>query len=155
MAGNGPLLASMQAVAESLGIAERVHFLGFRKDMPALLCAANALVLASGQEGLPRSIMEAFCYGIPCIGSDIRGIRDLLGAAAGLLFPLGDIDALAAAMARIVEQPEEARRIGAAGQARIRDYDLQKIIRLHEDLYAEALAAPAAAAAVSEIANLS
>ena len=138
-AGIGPLLEPMSRLARTLGVHEQVRFLGHRDDVPALLRASTALLLPSLQEGLPRSVMEAMCLGTPVIGTDIRGTRDLLDDGHGLLVPPRDVDALAHAMARVLDAPEEAWRLAARARERIRGYDLRDIIAQHEQLYGQAL----------------
>lgn len=138
-AGTGPLMQQMQQLAIALGVKERVHFLGFRQDIPTLIRASVATVLASDQEGLPRSIMESLCLEVPVIGTDIRGIRDLLQEDNGLLVQLGDVEQLAQAMAWILDDPAEAKAMGKRGRKLMAAYDLQHILNLHEALYAEAL----------------
>ena len=108
-AGNGPLMPDMQRLAAQLGIAERVHFLGYRRDTPALIRAAQAVVLCSEQEGLPKSIMEALSMETPAIGTDIRGTHDLLADGCGLLAPLGQTERLTQAMAWVLDHSMEAR----------------------------------------------
>ncbi|MCC6417364.1 MAG: glycosyltransferase family 4 protein [Gemmataceae bacterium] len=145
LAGTGPLLEKMKGLASVLGIADRVRFLGFRRDIPALARAAAALLLPSEQEGLPRSVMEAMAMGVPVIGSRIRGMTDLLEDGCGLLVPVGDVAGLAQAMTRILDHPQEARAMGERARRRAADYDLRHIIALHETLYDEALREPHAA----------
>jgi glycosyltransferase involved in cell wall biosynthesis len=140
-AGEGPLLGAMKDLAGSLGIADRVRFLGYRRDIPALIRLARATVLPSEREGLPRSLMESLSLGVPAIGTDIRGIADLLGHGGGLLVPLGDQAALAAAFRRLAENPNEARVLGERGRLAMAGYDIHTILRLHESLYDEALRA--------------
>lgn len=140
LAGDGPLRARLQQHAIDLGLKDRIHFLGYRRDVPALVRASTAVVLASGQEGLPRSVMEALALEVPVIGSDIRGTRELLADGHGLLVPTGDAGRLAGAMRRILDEPEMARALARRGRARMLDgYDLASIIRKHDDLYDAAL----------------
>jgi glycosyltransferase involved in cell wall biosynthesis len=141
VAGDGPLETDLRRLAGALGIADRVHFLGFRRDIPVLIGAATAVLLPSSQEGLPRCLMEAYCLGVPCIGSDIRGTRELVTAETGRLFPVGDVQALRDALRWVLAHPREARRRGEAGRRRLRSYELAQIIGLHEELYREALSA--------------
>jgi glycosyltransferase involved in cell wall biosynthesis len=138
-AGNGPLQESMQRLATRLGVADRVRFLGFRRDVPTLIQASAAMLLPSEQEGLPRSVMEAMAQGVPVIGTRIRGMTDLIGEGHGLLVPVGDPRAIADALRRIVDQPEEAKAIGERGRQAIPAYDLRNIIAMHDALYDEAL----------------
>jgi glycosyltransferase involved in cell wall biosynthesis len=69
LAGNGPLVPKMRELATTLGLGKRVHFLGFRDDIPTLMRASRAVLLVSAQEGLPRSVMEALCLEVPVIGT--------------------------------------------------------------------------------------
>jgi glycosyltransferase involved in cell wall biosynthesis len=139
-AGDGRLQPKMRALAEELGVANRVHFLGLRSDIPALIRSSVATVLPSAREGLPRSIMESLSLGVPVIGTDIRGIRDLLQGQCGLLVPVGNPVALATAMDWVIEHPIEASEMGRRGRKKMAEqYDLRKIIRMHEELYARAL----------------
>jgi lipopolysaccharide/colanic/teichoic acid biosynthesis glycosyltransferase/glycosyltransferase involved in cell wall biosynthesis len=143
LAGDGPLLETVRAQAARRGVAERVHFLGFRRDVPALVRASDAVVLVSQQEGLPRSVLEALCLKRPVIGSDIRGTRELLEDGAGWLVPVGDADALARAMSEVTASPEKARARGRRGRLKVMEgYDQASILQSHEELYTRVLAAP-------------
>ncbi|MES1023213.1 glycosyltransferase [Gloeocapsa sp. BRSZ] len=137
LAGTGVLQSQMQSLATELGIAERVHFLGLRRDIPVLIRASVATVLVSAQEGLPRSVMESLSLEVPVIGTEIRGIQDLL--ASELLVPLGDITEIARVMNWVLEHPQAAQNLGKKGRDRMNNYDLRQIIAMHEKLYAEAL----------------
>ena len=138
-AGNGPLVEEMKALALHLGIQERVRFLGFRKDVTALMSVSEALLLPSLAEGLPRSILEAHSIGLPVIGSDIRGTRDLLEGGKGLLVPVRDLAGLAESMRWVLEHTDEARQMGVAAQRDVSKYSIENILSAHEELYAEAL----------------
>jgi glycosyltransferase involved in cell wall biosynthesis len=138
-AGTGPLVDEMKRRAAELGVADRVHFLGVRRDIPALVCASVAVLLPSEQEGLPRSAMESMSLGVPVVGSRIRGTADLLEGGGGLLVPVGDMAALTDALARILDHPEEAREMGRRGRESVASYHLGTIIELHDALYEEAL----------------
>jgi glycosyltransferase involved in cell wall biosynthesis len=106
LAGEGPLENEMKRLAVKLGIAPRVHFLGKRTDVPLLMLSSRATVLPSEREGLNRGVMESICLGIPVLGADVRGIRDLVTTPErGALFPAGNPAALASAMILAVEEP--------------------------------------------------
>lgn len=96
--GDGPLRGETEALARRLGVQDRTRFLGIRGDVPALLRASAAAVLVSEQEGLPTCVIEALALGVPVVGTDIRGTRDLLSRGGGWLVPLGDIEAIAGAL---------------------------------------------------------
>lgn len=138
-AGDGATRLALEQLTEQLGLQQQVHFLGFRRDIPALICASDAVLLTSAREGLPRSIMEAFCAATPVIGTKIRGIQDLLADECGLLVEVGNIEALAKAMANIIDRPQEAAKMGENGRRKIADYDVSKIIKLYADIYDRAL----------------
>lgn len=139
-AGDGPMLEEMQQMAASLGIAAQTHFLGRRKDIPALMKLAEFTVLPSAQEGLPRCVLESLSMATMVIGSDIRGTRDLLSEVGGILYPVGDIDQLAGMLAWALDNPDDAARLGQRGREVMAHYDVQSIIARHEALYGEALA---------------
>jgi glycosyltransferase involved in cell wall biosynthesis len=139
LASLGPLLEEMKQLATSLGIADRVRFLGFRRDIPALVQASVATLLPSEQEGLPRTVMESMCQGVPVIASRIRGVTDLLDDGRGLMVPVGDIGALATAMTWVLDHPDEAQAMGRRGRSAMAAYDLRHVLELHEGLYHKAL----------------
>ena len=138
-AGTGPLMEQMQLLASDLGIQSQVHFLSYRQDVPALIRASAATLLASEREGLPRSVMESLCLEIPVIGTQTRGIRDLLEGDCGLIVKLADVEELAQAMARILDRPEEAKMMGKRGRERMKGYEVGQIIKLYDRLYATVL----------------
>jgi glycosyltransferase involved in cell wall biosynthesis len=137
-AGVGPLEEEIKALATQLGVAERVRFLGYRRDIPVLLKAATALLLPSEREGLPRAILEALCMGTPVISTQIRGVEDLLANNCGLMTPVGDAPALKNAMAHLLDNPEEASAMAKRGLDHVKLFDLANVIRLHDELYAMA-----------------
>lgn len=139
-AGDGTIRQELEQLTQELGLEQQVHFLGFRQDIPALICSSAAVLLTSKREGLPRSIMEAMCLGTPVIGSNIRGIQDLLGDGCGLLINCGDTDALAKAMAQAVDQPENSRAMAQKAQAKMANYDIKQIIKQYTEIYHLALA---------------
>ena len=139
LAGEGPLREEMEQLAIQLGLAQQVHFLGFRTDIPILIKTADAVLLVSQQEGLPRSLMEAMCLETPVIGSNIRGIQDLLEDGCGLLVEVGNIDAIAQAMAQVVDDSESSTAMAQKAQAKMADYDVKQIIQQYTDIYNLAL----------------
>jgi glycosyltransferase involved in cell wall biosynthesis len=140
LAGDGKTRPEIEQLAQELNLASQVHFLGFRYDIPALICSSQALLLTSQREGLPRSIMEAFCAAVPVIGTKIRGIQDLLADNCGLLVEVGDIAALSQAIAQMIDHPQQAAQMGANGRQKIATYDVQNIIEQYTQIYDQALA---------------
>jgi glycosyltransferase involved in cell wall biosynthesis len=140
-AGEGPLQADLEALADQLGVRDRVRFLGFVDDVRPILRLAVASILASVREGLPRSIMESLAVGTPVIGTAAKGVAELLEPDSGIVVPKVDVPAITRAMDWILDHPEEARAMGERGQHRMRGpYELRALIAEHERLYAELLA---------------
>jgi glycosyltransferase involved in cell wall biosynthesis len=135
LAGQGPLLDKLQALAIQLGISANVHFLGQRSDIPILIKAASALVLVSQHEGLPNCVIEALYCRTPVIGSDIRGTRDLLQGGSGLLVGLGEIASLTESMRWILKNPTEAIVMAEQGRRAVRDYGIPEVLHQYEVLY--------------------
>jgi glycosyltransferase involved in cell wall biosynthesis len=131
-AGDGPLLAPLQAWARDRGLAGRVHFLGYRDDVPVLMRAALATVLPSEREGLPRCVMESMAMGVPVIGADARGTRDLLAECGGVLVPVGDPGALQNALLEMIRNPERARSLGQQARTRVGRFHIAHLLRMHE-----------------------
>src|SRR5699024_7176133 len=83
IAGQGLLKLGLHELAIALNISSQIHFLGYRKDIPELLSAADIFVFPSLREGLSVSLMEAMASGLPVIASDIRGNIDLIDVNKG------------------------------------------------------------------------
>ncbi len=140
-AGDGGLESDMKALAIQLGIQDRVHFLGVRRDIPTLIRAAIATVHVSQREGLPRSVMESLALEVPVIGSQIRGTSELLSRSGGILVPLGDIAAIRQAMQKMLTDPVARRQMGQQGRRSMAPFDLKTVLWRHEILYEQALGA--------------
>lgn len=134
-AGTGRLEKSLKEFAVRLGVSDRVHFLGFRSDVNQLMSAADATMLPSRREGLPRVVLESLSLGVPVIGSDSRGIRELLSDGCGILTKAGDYRSVAEAVKWVIGHPAEAASMAERGRRRVIEYDLRKIMKAHEDVY--------------------
>ena len=115
VAGDGPERAALQARID----AERlpVRLLGARSEVTSLLHAADAFLLTSSWEARALVAQEALGFGVPFVGTDVGGIRELVGEA-GLLVPAGDAAAAVLALERVLADPELADRLRADGLAR-------------------------------------
>jgi len=140
LAGDGPLVGQMRELARQLSVANRVHFLGYRRDISVLMRASVAVLLFSVREGLPVCVMEALSLGVPVVGTAIRGTRDLLADGCGILTPPGDVEQMTQALTWILDHPAEGTAMGRRGRVRMREVcDRAAVLRLHENLYARAL----------------
>jgi len=141
LVGDGPLESSLREKAVALGVNRRVRWAGYRRDVPVVLAASDALAIASEHEGLNRSVLEAMASGKPVIGTDTRGVTDAVRDDAGWIVAQNDLAGLAAAIDHAAAHPEECAARGAVGRARAEaEYALPRIIDAYEELYREALA---------------
>ena len=105
------------AVAKKYGVANACIFTGMCQDMPELYGLMDVFVLPSHREGFPRSPMEASAMSVPCVVTNIRGCREAVEHNRnGLLVPLGDVNALAIAILRLLSDRDLAQRMGEAGR---------------------------------------
>lgn len=142
IAGQGSLRVEALRLVEDLGLAGHVHFLGLRKDVPALMNAADGYVMSSAWEGMPMVLLEAAATGLPIVATDVGGNHEVvLNGRTGFLVPPKDPQALAQAMLRLMETSEEDRaRMGAAGRAHVMaNYTLERVVDMWEALYGELL----------------
>ncbi len=140
--GEGPDRAALEAEIRRLGIGDRVRLVGERRDVPELLAGADLFVLPSASEGMPVSVLEAMAAGLPVVGSRVGGVPELVvDGETGLLVEPGDPEALAAAIGRLVADPELRRQLGDAGRERAqRRFALEPFRRAHVELYSRELA---------------
>ena len=120
LAGEGEEEPELRRLAAELGIADRVRFLGWRKDTNALLARAAALVVPSRwQEALGLVVLEAWSAGVPVVSTDTPGPRYLMGESeSGILVPIDDAAALADALRHLLDEPALAQRLVAKGRER-------------------------------------
>lgn len=114
----------------------RVHFLGYRTDVPRIMSESDIVTLVSKREGLPRSVMEGMAAGKPIVASNVRGNRDLVeNGRTGFLVELGDVPGLAAAFEKLILDRELRDRMGSAGRVRIQAYDLDNVLAEMSSIY--------------------
>lgn len=119
LAGEGPEEADLRRLAERLGVADRVLFLGRRDDVPALLAACDVFALPSLYEGSSLALLEAMAAQRAIVSSAIAGTDELIeDGRTGLLVPPGDSEALAAALARVLDDTGLRESLAAAGRER-------------------------------------
>ncbi len=134
--GRGILLEEIKQKVRLYHLEDRVHFIGFRQDLPVLMTGAKANLLLSEQEGLPRSVMEGMALGVPTIGTNIRGTHDLLENGCGLLVPVGDIQSIVKAMESLINRQDIAETIIDNAKKRIeRDYDISNVLKNYVNIY--------------------
>ena len=146
LAGDGPERDRLRGLAASLGLSDRVHWLGHRADVPALLRAADLLVLPSLWEGMPNVVLEAMAARRAVVATAVEGTVDLVRpGATGWLVPPADPAPLSAALLDAASDPARLRRFGAAGRARVEaESSPASAVRAYESLWAGLLGYDAA-----------
>ncbi len=137
LVGDGPDRARLEGRVEQTGLAERIHFAGFRSDVPAILAASETLVLPSAWEGMPNVILEAMASGLPVVASEVEGVAELLGPLADeQTVPFGDELALAQRLATILSDASRARALGIANRQRAKQcFSIEHTCRAYERLW--------------------
>lgn len=137
--GDGPLHGELVALAKTLGISERVKFLGRRQDVGACLEIGDAFVFPSLFEGLPLAPIEAMLKGLPCIGTRIGPMHEIItDRENGLLVAHGSVDELAAAMTEIYVDAELRNRLATRAKTlAFERFDSGMGLQAWEQLYRE------------------
>jgi glycosyltransferase involved in cell wall biosynthesis len=137
LVGEGSEYAALVKQAQELGVASQVEFLGRRSDIADLMRNMDILVLPSLWEGMPNVALEAMACGLPLIATAVGGTPEVVvDAKTGLLVPSQDVEALAAAMAKMLQNPEWVERMGRAGRERVEcSFSIQNTVQMTVDLY--------------------
>lgn len=141
LAGDGPLRPALESLAEELGIAELVHFVGAqrRREVAALMGRAVALVLPSLSEGWGVVVAESLACGTPVVASRVGGIPEIVGSdEAGILVAPGDENALAAGLVEIVQWRPDRGRVAASSRARPWSIQAGLIAAVYREILSEA-----------------
>jgi glycosyltransferase involved in cell wall biosynthesis len=114
-----------------------VTFLGFRKDSPDLIAAADLLILPSLAEAFGLVLTEALYLGTPVVATRVGGIPEIVDDGIdGTLVPPADSRALAQAILELLENPEKRRRVAGAGREKVlKRFRFEDMVRSYEDIY--------------------
>jgi L-malate glycosyltransferase len=144
LAGEGSLRPELEQRARALGLSDRVHFLGFRNDVRALLPQADAFVLPSHYEGLPLSVLEAMAAGVPVVVTRVGGNPGIVedGRNGSMVEP-GDAPGLAGALERLLQDRPFGRALGEEGRRRVAErHDIERVAARTYALFEELLGLP-------------
>ena len=124
-----------QKLVESLGLGDRVHFLGYRQDVSEIYAASDVFVFPSYREGLSVSLMEAMATGLPCVVSNIRGNCDLINDTRGSLFDPSSDSSCLQAIQTVLSNDRVAYQ--KANQEFIQNFSSKKVQNLMREYYLE------------------
>lgn len=138
LAGEGPLRTTLQALADSRGVADRVHLIGQRADIPQFMAALDLFVLPSLWEGLPYALLEAGATALPVVATNIPGNRDFIqhGVTGWLATPANAID-LAVQIFAALADSRRAEKGKALRESVRQGYTLEQMLQQHTALYEE------------------
>ncbi len=137
LAGEGPMRAELEAQIAERNLTGRVHLLGVFDSVEDLLAAADLFILPSYEEGMSLALLEAMAAGLPIVATEIPGNRQLVrDGEEALLTPPGDVDALTAAVSRILSEPAFAEQLGRAARQRAEtEFSLDYCLQQHQALW--------------------
>jgi glycosyltransferase involved in cell wall biosynthesis len=142
IAGDGELRTELERQAADLGLASRVQFLGWRRDLATIYGATDVFLLTSRNEGTPVALIESLASGVPGVSTDVGGVPDVIEHAnIGLLAPFGDARALADHINALIDDPSRGRAMGGCGRAHVlARYTLTRLVDDIDRLYRALLA---------------
>lgn len=125
LCGKGDQRESLEKLAGELGITDRVHFLGYRKDVVDICSQADVYVMPSKREGLPVASLEAMYCGLPLVTSNIRGLIDVMeDGVTGYLCNPDDVDCFSEGIKKLKDNPEKRSIISSTNKKRVLPYEL-------------------------------
>jgi glycosyltransferase involved in cell wall biosynthesis len=142
--GRGPLETTLRQQCSEAGIAQRVHFAGWRADVPAILAASSLLVLTSIWEGMPNCVLEAMASGLPVVATQVEGVRELLGAGfQEQSVPYGKWEDFSAVVVRILSDCSLAERLGRDNRRNTeQSFTIERMVEAYQELWERILAGP-------------
>ena len=118
LAGDGPDRLQLTQQCKRLGLDGRVVFIGHQADVDVVYAASDIVALPSRKEGMPNVVLEAMQHGVPVVSMRVGAVPDMLtDKEHALLVPIGDVDAFARALARLLDDRQFARQLGRAAKA--------------------------------------
>ena len=137
MVGDGPLATELKEWVCAQRLESRIHFAGWRPDVPSLLKAADVLVLPSRWEGMPNVVLEAMAAGRPVVATRVEGVSELVtDRETGLLVEPGSTETLAGGIALLLAEPDLGRSAGKKAQQVSKErFTIDAVASAYADLY--------------------
>lgn len=137
LVGAGPEEARLRRLHESLAVRDRIHLLGWRSDVPALLARSQALVLPSAWEGMPNVVLEAMASSLPVVATEAEGVVELLGPDHHeQTVAHRDTDALVSKLLRLTSDPALSQRLGRQNRLRAEShFPIDRMVAAYQDLW--------------------
>jgi glycosyltransferase EpsD len=137
LAGHGPLLGRCMKLAATLNVSDKVHFLGYRKDIIELLSISDVVVASSKREGLPVNILEAMASGLPVIATDVRGHRDLIkNGHNGYLVDLNKTVEMSEKIRELYHSTDLTLQMGRNGISKVESrYCIDVVVKMLNSIY--------------------
>jgi glycosyltransferase involved in cell wall biosynthesis len=139
--GTGVLKESLIEMSRRLNVADRVHFIGIRNDIPDILASSNIFLFTTNFEGFPNALLEAMAARLPVVTTNFCGVDELIrDGQNGIIVPVDDADAAAEALRMYVENPERAKEYGNNAYLSVESvFSMDKMAEETESLYQKRL----------------
>lgn len=138
LVGDGVLRTNLEKLARSLGVAERVTFLGLRADVAQILKASDIYIHSTTFDGFGIAACEAMAAGLPVVASDVPGLGDVV-RGAGILFPVGDHAVLAREIRELLGSSQRQHEMSKASRRRARDFGIDRTVDGYLSMYESVL----------------
>ncbi len=140
-AGEGFSSQRLKQLVMDAGLTDRIHFLGYRNDVPEIMAMLDVKLFASEREGLPQVLVQADAVGVPVLAFEAEGVREMVhDGVNGFVFPHGDAKSMASALVRFMKEPGLREEMGEKGRALVDDrWDIATMQRKTQELYDELL----------------
>lgn len=136
--GDGPMKQEIMQYSHDMGLDGKVHFTGFRKDLPEILADLDLFLITSKTEGLGTSILDAFACGVPVVGTAGGGITELIvHEETGLLCPVGDVDCLGQGIQLLKANPEMQEKLVNGASSKVSRFSKKETARQTFQAYDE------------------
>ena len=135
--GDGELRGTLEAEVARMGLSGRVHFMGWREDLPGDVVDLDVVALTSRNEGTPTALIEALAAAKPVVSTDVGGVRSVVQhEVSGLLAPPGDAKLVADHILRLLGDRSQARKMAQEGRLHVaRHFGAQRLVEEIRELY--------------------